>query len=42
MALGIYVIDRRVPSNKIHCQLHPKKALLAFYIAAKILPALYN
>ena len=35
MALAIDVIDRRDPSNEMHCQLQPNKTKVAVYIAVK-------
>ena len=31
LALAIDVIDRRGPSNKMHCQLQPKKTKVTLY-----------
>ena len=47
MNLAVNVIDRRGPSNEMHCQLQLKKAkvrlhVLAIYIAVKdVLPTLH-
>ena len=47
MALAVDIIGRHGPSNKMRCELQPKKtikgmAVLAVYIAAKdILPTLH-